>query len=181
MAEGLEQFRGYLGTLARIGLDPKLRARLDASDIVQQTFLEAYRDLDQFRGHTLAEKAAWLRQILARNLANAARDHGRGKRDVDLERSLEASLNQSSARMADWLSAEGSSPSQKAVRQESVLRLADALAALSRDQFEVVVLRHWNGWSLKDIGEHLGVTRYVATGLLREGIARLRSQLKDLE
>src|SRR5439155_2020630 len=78
----LEVFRSYLLLLARLRLAPQLRGKLDASDVVQQTLLEAYRDAEQFRGGTMAEQVAWLRQMLARNLANAARDLRRQKRDV---------------------------------------------------------------------------------------------------
>src|SRR4051812_23796972 len=93
----LARYRDYLQLLARAQLDPRLRPRLDASDAVQQTLLEAHRCAGQFRGTTSGEVAAWLRQILARNLANAARDLGRQKRDVAREQSLEASLDASSA------------------------------------------------------------------------------------
>src|SRR5262249_13692959 len=95
--QALERFRDYLRLLARLQLDPRLQSKLDASDLVQQTLLKAHESLDQFRGKTAAEQAAWLRQILARTLANAFRDFGRAKRDVALERSLEASLWESSA------------------------------------------------------------------------------------
>ena len=78
----LDEYRDYLLLLARSRLDPRLRGRLDPSDVVQQTLLEAHRDAAQFRGQTAAERAAWLRQMLARNLANAARDHTRDRRDV---------------------------------------------------------------------------------------------------
>jgi RNA polymerase sigma-70 factor, ECF subfamily len=84
----LDGYRDYLLLLARSRLSPRLRGRLDPSDVVQQTLLEAYRDAEQFRGRTDAERAAWLRQVLARNLANAARDHTRDRRDVGRERSL---------------------------------------------------------------------------------------------
>jgi RNA polymerase sigma-70 factor (ECF subfamily) len=102
----LERFRDYLLLLARLQLDARLRAKLDPSDVVQQTLLEAYRQRDQFRGHGDAELAAWLRQMLVYHLADALRDLGRAKRDRTLERSLEAALNDSSAQLHAWLAAE---------------------------------------------------------------------------
>src|SRR5712692_3211122 len=91
-ARELDPFRHYLLLLARVRLDPRLRGKLDASDVVQQTMLEAHQGLAQFRGRSAGEQVAWLRQILARNLANAVRDLARAKRDVARERSLEAAL-----------------------------------------------------------------------------------------
>src|SRR5262245_38117338 len=107
----LEQCRGYLHLLARARLDPRLQAKLDASDVVQQTLLEAYQALDQLRGRGREQVAAWLRQILARNLANAVRDFRRDKRDVAREQALEAVLRDSATRLDAWLAAEQSSPS----------------------------------------------------------------------
>src|SRR4029077_9886139 len=97
--QDLERFRDYLGLLARLQLDPRWQAKLDPSDIVQQTLLQAYQARGQFRGQSVAERAAWLRQILARVLANAVRDLSRAKRDAGRERSLEAALSQSSSRL----------------------------------------------------------------------------------
>src|ERR1700738_1008847 len=104
-AQSLESFRSYLRLLAGLQLDPRLRAKLDPSDLVQQTLLQAYQGLPQFRGQSEAELAAWLRQILDRHLANATRDLGRTKRDVARERSLEGTLAESSARLEAWLTA----------------------------------------------------------------------------
>src|SRR3954454_21077799 len=95
----LEQFRDYLALLARTQLSPLLRGKLDGSDVVQQTLLEAHRHADQFRGTTSGEQAAWLRQILARQLANLARDNQRERRDVRRECSLEQAVEQPSARL----------------------------------------------------------------------------------
>ena len=115
----LERFREYLRLLARVHIGEHLQAKLDPSDIVQDTLLEAYRKRAQFRGHTDAELAGWLRQLLACTLADAVRALGRAKRDVTRERSLEASIEQSSARIEAWLAADQSSPSQRAERNRS--------------------------------------------------------------
>lgn len=180
-ADCLERYRGYLRVLARAGLDPRLRPKLDASDVVQQTLLEACQDLGQFRGRTSGDQAVWLRQILARNLANLVRDHGRQKRDIQLERSLDASLHASSVRLIEWLRAKQLSPSQEAAQSEAALKLADALGSLAADELEALTLRFWQDWSLREIAQHLGVTRYDATELLRRATTRLRSELKGLE
>jgi RNA polymerase sigma-70 factor, ECF subfamily len=102
----LGRFLEYLLLLARLQLGNQLRRKLDASDVVQQTLLEAYRNKAKFRGQGKAEMAAWLRKMLACNLTDAIRALGRAKRDVARERSLEAALEQSSTRLAAWLAAE---------------------------------------------------------------------------
>ena len=176
-----EQFRSYLLLLARVRLDPMVRARVGASDVVQQTLLEAHRDLAQFRGRNLGEQAAWLRQILARNLANVVRDQRRDKRDVARDQPLLAALDASASRLEVWLAAEQSSPSRQVERHERAIRLAEALASLPEHQREAVVLRHWHGCSLAEIGERLGCTTAAVTGLLHRGLRKLRKQLHDLE
>jgi RNA polymerase sigma-70 factor, ECF subfamily len=114
----LEHFRSWLHLLAQLHLDPRLKSKLDASDIVQQTPLQAHQARDQFRGRSDGERAAWLRQILARNLAHAMRDFSRDRRDVGREQSLEAAIEASSVRLEAWLAVEQSSPSQQAQRNE---------------------------------------------------------------
>ena len=97
--DGLERCREYLRLLARLQLDPLLHGKLDASDVVQQTLLSAYEKRDQFRGETEAEFLGWLRQILANHLAGSVRRYGAALRDVRREHSLEASLEESAARL----------------------------------------------------------------------------------
>src|SRR6516165_9532244 len=98
---GLERFRSYLLLLARARLDPLVRAKVGASDVVQQTLLAAHRDYAQFRGRTVGEQAAWLRQILAHTLANVVRDLRRDRRDVAREQPLQAALEESASRLED--------------------------------------------------------------------------------
>lgn len=175
----LERFRSYLLLLARVGLDRKLQAKLDASDVVQQTLLEAHQGLESFRGDDPAAQAAWLRQILARNLINAARDLTRAKRDVRKERSLQAALDESASRVEDWLAAEQSSPSQQAQRHERTLRLADALAQIPDSQREAVLLRHFQGCSLKEVADQLQCSTTAVAGLLQRGLKTLRKLMAD--
>jgi RNA polymerase sigma-70 factor (ECF subfamily) len=177
----LERFRDYLRLLARLQFDRRLQGKLDPSDVVQQTLLKAYQGLDQFRGSSAAEQAAWLRQILAHTLANAIRDLGRAKRDLALERSLEASLQGSSARLEAWLAADQSSPSQKAERNEQLLRMAEALTALPDLQREVLLLRHCQGLSLAEISSQLGRSRAAIASLLRRGLKQMREFLPGRE
>jgi RNA polymerase sigma-70 factor (ECF subfamily) len=173
------RYRDYLILLARSQLDPRLQPKLDASDVVQQTLLEAHACAGQFRGTTSGELAAWLRQILVRNLANAARDLGRLKRDASREQSLERAVEQSSACLDLLLPSDQSSPSFNADRNESLLRLAAALAALPDGQREAIELRHFQGWSLADIATHLGRTESAVAGLLHRGLVQLRAQLQE--
>ncbi len=173
----LERYRSYLRLLARLQLAPHLRGKLDPSDAVQQTLLQAYQSLDQFRGKKTHELAAWLRQILARTLAMAVRDYTRDKRDVAREQSLEQALAESSSRIEAWLVAEQSSPSDQLVRQEQLLRLSEALAELSEDQRQAVELHHLQGCSLVEVGRQMDRSKEAVAGLLFRGIKKLRARL----
>lgn len=178
-AIALEQFRDYLRLLARLQIDARLRGKLDPSDLVQQTLLKAHQAQGQFRGASAAEQAAWLRQILARTLANAIRDYTRAKRDVTLERSLQSSLEQSSARLEAWLVADQATPSEVAERNEQLLNLAQAMSGLPEAMREVLLLKHCHGWSVAEIGDHLGRSRASVASLLRRGLKHLREHLHD--
>jgi RNA polymerase sigma-70 factor (ECF subfamily) len=174
----LEQFRDYLGLLARAQLRPLLRGKVDGSDVAQQTLLEAHRHADQFRGTTSSEQAAWLRQILARQLANLARDHQRDRRDVRRECPLEQAVEQSSARLEAWLATEQSSPSERAERNEQLTRLAAALAGLPEAQREAVEMRYLQGLSLDEIAEEIGRSAGAVAGLLHRGLEGMRERLE---
>jgi RNA polymerase sigma-70 factor (ECF subfamily) len=172
----LECYRDYLGLLTRLHLNPRLASKLDASDVVQMTLLKAHQNCDQFRGQE-AELAGWLRRILANTLADAAREFGGGKRNVALERSLD----DSSARLEGYLRAEASSPSASVIRQEQLLQLAQALAALSDDQRAALEMHHLQDLPVRDVAQCLGRTEAAVAGLLRRGLKALRDRLQEKE
>jgi len=174
----LERHREYLRLLARLHLPPRLRSKLDPSDVVQQTLLKAHQSLGQFRGQNEAELAAWLQQILATTLVDVLRQFSGAKRDATLERSLEAAVAASSARLEALLQSASSSPSGRAMRQEESLRLADALAQLPDDQRMAVELHHMQDCSVAEIAEQLGRTEAAVAGLLRRGLKKLRELLQ---
>lgn len=176
-----EQFRDYLLVLARMQLGSQGHGKFDASDVVQQTLLDAHRTRDKFRGRNDVELAAWLRRLLACNIIDALRAAGRARRDVARERSLEAELEQSSARLAAGLAADQTSPSQAAERHERAIRLATALAALPEAQRQALVLRHGENLSLAQISERLDRSPAAVAGLIKRGSKALRVLMGDRE
>jgi RNA polymerase sigma-70 factor (ECF subfamily) len=175
--QGLEKFRAYLDLLVRYRLDGRLQGKLDASGVVQQTLWEAHQGWRDFRGKSEAEVAAWLRQILVRNLTDQVRKLAAGKRDLARERSLEEAVQRSSANLAAWLAQEQSSPSQQAVRHEQILELTAALAQLPEEQRLAVELRHLEGYSLAEVGRQMQRSKEAVAGLLFRGLKRLRELL----
>ncbi len=173
----LERFRNYLRVLAEIQLGARLRSKVDASDIVQQSMLEAHQGLNKATFHSEGELIAWLRKILAHNLLNVARDFGAQKRDVSRERSLAAEIDDNSARLEGLLASNQSTPSQQAVRNENATRLASALAELPDAQRRAVVLKHFHGKSVEEIARELDRTPLAIGGLLKRGLQKLRETM----
>jgi RNA polymerase sigma-70 factor (ECF subfamily) len=152
----LESYRRYLKLLARTGIDTSLQGKADPSDLVQETFLKAHRHFEQFRGESEAELTAWLRQILARNLADLVRRYRLGEgRQAGRERPLHELLDPS-ARALDRLIADAaSSPSKSAQRRELGVVLANALEELPEDQRDVVVLRSLEERDWEDVARQM--------------------------
>ncbi|HZW30838.1 MAG TPA: sigma-70 family RNA polymerase sigma factor [Isosphaeraceae bacterium] len=177
--EDLERFRAYLLLLARLEVAPALRDKVDLSGVVQQTLLEAHQGLREHpeRIRAEAETTAWLRSILSHNLADALRRLSARKRDVRREWSLDAALDQSATRLERWLAAEQSSPSQQAMRQEELLRMAAVLAELPESQRRAIELHHLRGLPLSEIAAELGATKAAVAGLLHRGLKTLRRRL----
>lgn len=173
--DAIERFRPYLSILAQTKFQAKLQSKLDTSDIVQQTMLQAYQSFEQFRGNTEAELAGWLRQILANIISRSLRDLGRGKRDIQRERSIDAELQQSSMRLGGLLADNGqATPSQNVMRDEIAAKLARALMELPDDQRHAILGKYWHGLASTEIGDQLNRSPEAVAGLLYRGLKRLR-------
>lgn len=176
-AEVCQRFRDYLRVVAEARLDYRLRGQIDASDLVQQTLLQAHLAWQQYRGSTDGELAAWLRQILIRQMLHVIRDLQRGKRDIRRERSLHDAIGNSTQRLEAWLAIEELSPSQRVLQVERALLIAQAVGALPENQRDAVVLYYWQGLTIAQIAEYLGKTVPSVAGHLYRGLKQIRSAL----
>lgn len=178
-ASSFERYRQYLRLLAGAQIDPRLMGKIDLSGIVQQTLLEAHQAKEQIKDEPSAKRLAWLRRVLAHNLADEIRKLKSGKRDARREQSLQAAIERSSVRLEAWLVAGGSRPDARLERQERVVQLAAALDRLPEAQREALVLQHWQGWSLVEIADHMGRTPAAVAGLLKRGLSQLRVEMQS--
>jgi len=157
-----------------------LRVRLDASDLVQETFLKAHQEFGQFLGGTEPELVSWLRQILVRTLANQARHHRRQGRDYQRDEPLEVLLERSSSGVQRALAAPLSSPSSLVSRREQAVLLADALEKLPSDYREVFLMRNLEHIPFEQIAVRMGRSAGAVRMLWTRTIKKL-SQLLEVE
>lgn len=160
LGELLRVYRGYLIGIAVARLDPRVRARCNPSDVVQETLLEAYRDFHQFRGGLEREFLAWIRQILANNLARTVEAHLlTDKRDLRRERQIEKVANASGSRLEGrdyWFTDSGLSPSSAFLKQEQLAIVLDRMSRLPSHYRDVLMLRHIEDLSFEEVAMKLG-------------------------
>jgi RNA polymerase sigma-70 factor (ECF subfamily) len=168
----LELYRDYLQGRAGMLIGLNLRGVVAPSDLVQQTFLEACRDFGRFEGTTEAQWRAWLRRILAHNLATVVEKHVRArKRDVRRQVPL--------ANPDVVLVSPLSSPSSQAQGQEASAALAGRLAQLPAAYQQVLRLRNFEGRSFDEVGRCMGRTSGAVRVLWVRALDRLRLLLKE--
>lgn len=174
----LESYSRYMFLLARVQIGRRIQGKVDADDVVQETFLEVHRQFPNFRGTTEAEFTAWLRRILAGQLALTLRRYvGTKGRDVRLEMDLAAQLDQSADAMDAALAASYSTPSQHVSKREQAVLLADALAQLPVDYREVIILRHLEALPFAEVAQRMGRSEDSVQKLWVRSLAALRRSL----
>jgi RNA polymerase sigma-70 factor (ECF subfamily) len=175
----LELYRNYLRLMARSLIGGALQTRLDPSDVVQETFLKAHVDFDQFLGQTEPELVAWLRTILIHRLADLARHDQAQGRDLRREESLEEKLERSSLDVKNSLAAWNQSPSALALKREQAVLLAEALERLPADYREVFVLRNLEHVPLEEVATRMGRSTNAVSQLWRRALLALRHELEE--
>jgi RNA polymerase sigma-70 factor (ECF subfamily) len=173
-------YRAYLILVARSLVGPDLRARVDPSDLVQETLLEAQHDFARFEGRGEAELLAWLRRILVRNLADQARRHRAMGRDLGREESLDALLERSDRALQRAIAAPTNSPSELASRREHEVLLADALARLPKDYREVILLRNMDCLPFEEVARRMARSSGATRMLWVRALERLNRELEGL-
>lgn len=170
----LDRYRPYLRLLAQRRLGPEVQARVDPSDVVQRAYLDVHRDWGAFRGQAEAELIAWLRRILENNATETLQEHVVAqKRSTKKEKRLTAAVDGEQS-LANMLEADQSSPSQRAMRGEAAVGLAQAMESLPDDQREAIRLRYLEGCSLAEIAGRFGRSEVAVAGLLKRGLRGLR-------
>jgi len=183
-------YRNYLRMVVRTGLGPRLRERVELSDVVQEALVEVVRQFPQFTGQNEAALVGWLRRLVGQKLADLGRYHSRAKRsaggsDVPLDAPVDAGAGGGGGgagggggRLLDMLSLSQTSPSEAASRRELIVLLADALADLPEAEAGVLWLYHAEGLSFEAVGDRLGLSRKSVRGVWARGLKSLKRSLE---
>jgi RNA polymerase sigma-70 factor (ECF subfamily) len=175
----LELYRNYLRLMARSLISQPLRVRLDASDLVQETFLKAHKEFPNFLGSTEPELVTWLRQILIRSLADQLKRHRAKARDYRREEPMEVVLDRSSLAIQEQLAAPVSSPSVHSTRREQAVLLANALEKMPADYREVFLMRNLEHIPFDEIAKRMNRSSGAVRMLWTRAIKKLSQLLKE--
>jgi RNA polymerase sigma-70 factor (ECF subfamily) len=177
LGELLELYRGYLLSVANQELDPALQRKAAPSDVVQDTFLEAHRLFGRFEGEAAEQFLAWLRAILHHKVSE---QHNRYRATQKRQVGRECSLDETGPHgmLGDLLPGQASSPSVRAVRQEEVEQLRQAVERLPETQRQVLIWHHWEGLTFGEIGRRLERSEDAVRMIFGRALDRLAEELE---
>jgi RNA polymerase sigma-70 factor (ECF subfamily) len=179
-------YRNYLRMVVRTGLGPRLRERVELSDVVQEALVEVVRQFPQFTGQSEAALVGWLRRLVGQKLADLGRYHSRAKRAgeataLPLDAAPEGGWRrpgEESGRLLDMLALSQTSPSQAVSQREQLVLLADAFAGLAEPEADVLWLYYAESLSFEAIGQRLGLSRKSVRGIYARGLKHLKRTLE---
>ena len=174
--------RSYLGFVARSQVESWLRVKVDASDLVQETLLEAFRDFPRFAGSTEQEWLAWLKRILAHNTADFVRRYrGTAKRRAGREVAFRPAADSTFAPGVPEPAAPTATPSQEFLQIDAELQMTAVLAELPADYQEVIVLRNLERLPFNEVAQRMGRSRPAVQMLWMRAIRKLQEAMGEGE
>jgi RNA polymerase sigma-70 factor (ECF subfamily) len=181
LADLFSSYRGMLERMIEFRLDPRVRGRLDAADVIQEAYLEIARRLPEYLAKPLVSPFVWMRQLAFQTLVDLQRGHFREKRSPLREAASGANSNPdgTSIALAAFLIAEITSPSQAAVRAEETAQLTAALQDMNELDREVLALRHFEMLSNQQVAEILGISITAASNRYVRAVTRLGEIIKN--
>jgi RNA polymerase sigma-70 factor (ECF subfamily) len=171
----LERHRAYLRRFVEVRLDPKIQARVDPSDVVQETQMEALRRLGRYLDKPPMPFRLWLRQLAYDRLLMVRRQHVQAARRA-VQREVALS-DRSSLQLAGQVLATESTPSQQLVRHELVRRVRQAVGLLPEGDREVLIMRNLEGLSNREVSQVLAIDPATASRRYGRAVLRLRDIL----
>jgi RNA polymerase sigma-70 factor (ECF subfamily) len=173
----LKRARPALRMLAQQRVPYELWRRVDPSDVVQVTLKEAHEKRRQFRGSSEEQLLAWLRPLLLHRLIDELRRCKAKRNDVRRDVSLDATFNETSARVRTEL-AVAATPSRELIRRETIDQVSEALEKLPKNQWTVVMLLHFHGLKISEVASLLGKSSAAVAALLHRALSNLGKALK---
>jgi RNA polymerase sigma-70 factor (ECF subfamily) len=180
LADLFGHYRDRLKRTVELRMDPRLQARLDASDVLQEAYLEVAQDLDAYLRDPKLTPFLWLRLHVGRRLTTLHRHHlGTRMRGAGLEVSLyrDALPEASSAALASMLLGRNTSPTQAARRAERLLRVQEAMNSLEPVDREALALRHFEQLNRAEAAQVLGITEAAAAKRYVRALKRIEGPL----
>jgi RNA polymerase sigma-70 factor (ECF subfamily) len=180
VAELFDRYRPKLLRMIALRLDARILGKVDSEDVLQDSFVVASRRMEDYLDQPTVPFFVWLRQITSQVLIDTHRRYlGAKMRDVSQEVALHrvGSPSASSAFLAAHLADSLTSPSQFAVREETVLEIKSALETLGEIDREVLVLRHLEELSNNEVAEILGIDKFAASKRYLRALKRLRTAM----
>ena len=170
--------RNYVQLMARVQMESWLQKKVDASDLVQQTLLDAHRDFSTFLGDSEGEWLAWLKRILSNNAIDLVRHYGMtAKRQIKREVSIEQTTPSATFLLNEPVDT-GDTPSQIVMQKEHELILSEAISVLSADYREVIILRNLQRLSFEEVAQRMNRSRGATQMLWMRAVQKLKETLQ---
>lgn len=178
LGELFSVYRSQLRAMIDLRLDPRLNGRVSGSDILQETYIEALKRLEHFADKPEMPFYLWLRLVAAQRLIDVHRQHfGAAMRDVYREVTMDGIPNASSCCLAAHLAGKIDSPSQAAMRNETLAQLEQALQGMDPIDREILALRHFEELSNDEVAQLLNLKKAAASNRYVRALQRLKDIL----